>query len=105
MKNTDRPKFIEKAVTYQFLSPLVGEHRDKSRRRPRVGRPPDRLHHAALDLERRREGRSDHGPRPGGAVGRHLGETKRPPPERHNSSGMVLPKDIGQGDPSSLEMP
>jgi hypothetical protein len=65
-------------VTYQFLSPLVGEHW---------------------------EGQSSYGLRPGGLIGRHLAKTKRPPPERHNSSGMVLPKDVGQGDLGSSETP
>jgi hypothetical protein len=40
-----------------------------------------------------------------GAVGHHLAEMKRPPPERHNSSGMVLPEDVRQGHPGSSEMP
>jgi hypothetical protein len=40
-----------------------------------------------------------------GPVGRHLAETKRPPPERHNPPGMVLPEDFRQGDPGSSETP
>jgi hypothetical protein len=91
-------------VTYKFLSTLMGMHQEQLRRRPRVGRLPDHLRHATLDLKRRGEGRSSHGPRLGGPVGCHLAP-KRPPPERHNSSGMVLPEDVGQGDPGSLEMP
>jgi hypothetical protein len=105
IKSIDQPKLIERTVTYQFLSPLVGEHRQQPRRWPRVGCLPDRLRHATLDLKRRREGRGSYGPHPGGPIGRHLAETKWPPPEQHNTSGMVLPDDGGQGDPSSSEMP
>jgi hypothetical protein len=47
--------------------------------------------HAALDLKGRRERRRSHGSLPGGPVGRHLAEAKRPPPERHDSAGVVLP--------------
>jgi hypothetical protein len=36
-KNIDQPKSVKKTVTYKFLSPLVGEHREQLRRRPRVG--------------------------------------------------------------------
>jgi hypothetical protein len=41
----------------------------------------------------------------GGPVSRHLAETKRSSPERHDSSGMVLPEDFCQGNPSSSEAP
>jgi hypothetical protein len=37
-KSIDQPKLIEKTVTYQFLSPLMGKHREHPQRRPRVGR-------------------------------------------------------------------
>jgi hypothetical protein len=47
-KNTEQARCAEKTVTHKFLCPLVGEHREQPRRRPRVGRPPDRLHHAAV---------------------------------------------------------
>jgi hypothetical protein len=51
-------------MTHKFLSPLVEEHREQPRWRPRVARPPDRLRHAALDLKRRQEARHrDHRPR------------------------------------------
>jgi hypothetical protein len=46
---------IKKITTHNFFCPRVGEHRKQPRRRPRVGRPPERLCHTALDLERRRE--------------------------------------------------
>jgi hypothetical protein len=105
MESIDQPDLIEKTVTYQFFSPLVGKHREQPRRRPRVRRLPDRLHHAALDLKWRQEGRSSHGPHPGGPVGRHLAETKRPPSERHNSLGVVLPDNGRQGDPGSPKTP
>jgi hypothetical protein len=45
MKGADQTKLIEKTVTYQFLNPLMGEHRKQPRRRPQVGRIPDRLRH------------------------------------------------------------
>jgi hypothetical protein len=92
-------------VTYQSLSPLVGKHREQSRRWPRVRRLPNHPRHATLDLEWQLEGRSGHSPRPGGPVGCHLVETKRSPPEQHSSSGVVLPDDGGQGDPGSSETP
>jgi hypothetical protein len=38
-----------------------------------------------------------------GPVGRHLAETKQPLPERHDSSGMILPEDFRQGDSGSSE--
>jgi hypothetical protein len=92
-------------MTHKFLCPLVEEHREQPCQRPRVGRPPDRLRHTTMDLEQRREGRSGHGPRPGGPVGRHLAEAKRPPLERHDSSGMILPEYFCQGDSGSSETP
>jgi hypothetical protein len=63
------------------------------------------MRHATLDLKWQREGRSGHGPHPRGSVGRHLAETKGLPPERHDSSCMVLPEDFRQGEPDSLEAP
>jgi hypothetical protein len=42
---------IKKLVSDKFFSPLVGDPQEQPQRRPRVGRPPDRLHHAVLDLE------------------------------------------------------
>jgi hypothetical protein len=92
-------------VTHKFLSPLVGAHREQPRRRPRVGRPPDRLRHTVLDLKRRWDARNGHGPCPGGPVGHHLAEEERPPPERYNSSGLVLLKDFQQGDLDSSKAP
>jgi hypothetical protein len=92
-------------MTRQFASPLVGEHREQSRRRPQVGRPPDCLRHAELDLKWGRKVQSGDGPRPGGAVGRHLAKTKWPPSEQNNSSDMVLPEDFSQGNSSSSETP
>jgi hypothetical protein len=83
----------------------VGKHQKQPRRRPRVRCLPDHLRHAALDLKRQREDRSGHGPRPGGPIGCHLAKAKQPPPEQHDSSGVVLPHDGGQGDPGSSETP
>jgi hypothetical protein len=40
-----------------------------------------------------------------GLIGRHLAEMKRPPPEQHNSSDMVLSENFRQGDPGSSETP
>jgi hypothetical protein len=91
-------------MTHKFC-PLTGEHWEQPRWRPRVGRPPDRLRHATLHLEWRRERRGGHSPRPGGPVGRHLAETKRPPPKRYDSSSMILPEYFRQGDSGSSEMP
>jgi hypothetical protein len=34
IESANQPKLIEKTVTYQFLSPLVGKHLKQSRRRP-----------------------------------------------------------------------
>jgi hypothetical protein len=42
---------------------------------------------------------------PRGAVGRHLAEAKRPPPEQHDSSGMILLDHFRRGDSSSSETP
>jgi hypothetical protein len=33
-KNTEQSKCIERTMTHKFLSPLVGEHREQSRRQP-----------------------------------------------------------------------
>jgi hypothetical protein len=52
-ESTRQMRRIKKTVTHKFFCPLVGEHREKPCQRPRVGRPPDRLLHAALDLKRR----------------------------------------------------
>jgi hypothetical protein len=56
-----------------------------------------------LDLERRRERRHGHGPLPGGPVSHHLAKAKQTPPERHDTSGVVLPDHIRQGDSTSSE--
>jgi hypothetical protein len=50
-KNAEQTRCIEEIVTHKFLFPLMGEHWEQPRRRPRVGLPLDRLHHAALDLK------------------------------------------------------
>jgi hypothetical protein len=99
-KTTSKPKepkstenLSKEAATYEFLGPLVGEHWEKSRRRPRISRLPDCLRHVTLDLVRRWEDRRSHSPRPGGSVGHHLTKTERPPPKRHDSSCVVLPND------------
>jgi hypothetical protein len=104
-KNTEQTRQIEKTTTHKFFSPLVGKHREQPRRRPRVGRPPDRLCHAALDLKGRREAQSSHNPCPGGPIGRHLAKMKRSSLVRHDSSNMVLPEDFRQRDPGSSEAP
>jgi hypothetical protein len=83
---------VEKITTHNFFCALVGEHQEQSRRRPQVGRPLDRLHHATLDLERRREGRHGHSPRLGGPIGCHLKKTKRPRSEWHDTASVVLPE-------------
>jgi hypothetical protein len=93
---------LEEATTYNFLGPLVGENREKSRRRPRIGRLLNRMRHATLDLVRRREDQRSHSPRLGSSVDRHLAETERPSPERHNFSGVLLPDDGRQRDPRLL---
>jgi hypothetical protein len=95
---------LEEATTYNFLGPLVGENREKSRRRPRIGRLLNRMRHATLDLVRRREDQRSHSPRLGSSVDRHLAETERPSPERHNFSGVLLPDDGRQRDPGSSEV-
>jgi hypothetical protein len=92
-------------TTYKFFCPRVGEHRKNPRRRLRVSRSPDRLRHTALNLKRRRGQRCGHGPHPGGPVGRHVAEAKRPPPERHDTAGVVLPDHFCQGDSGILETP
>jgi hypothetical protein len=107
-RSTSRQKqirYIEKMTTYNFFCPRVGEHREQPRRRPRVGLSPDRLHHAALDLERQRERRHGHGPLRGGLVSRHLAKAKRPPPERHDSSAVIFPDHFRRGDSGSSETP
>jgi hypothetical protein len=58
-----------------------------------------------LDFKQQWGSQSSHGPLQGGSIGCHLAETKWSPPERHNSSGMVLPEDFRQGDPGSTEAP
>jgi hypothetical protein len=95
----------EEQTTYNFFCPCVGEHREQPRRWPRVGRSPDCLHHATLDLERQWERRRGHGSLLGGPVSRHLAEAKRPPPELHDTSGVVLPDHFRQGDSGSSETP
>jgi hypothetical protein len=50
-ENIEQMRQIEKTVTHKFFSPLVGEHQEQLRRQPRVGRPPDHLCHATLDLK------------------------------------------------------
>jgi hypothetical protein len=94
---------VEKITTHNFFCALIGDHREQPRRRPQVGRPPDRLRHAMLELERQREGRRSHGPRSGGPIGCHLKKTKRPRPERYDTAGVVLPENFCQGNPSSSE--
>jgi hypothetical protein len=59
----------------------------------------------ALDLERRWERRHSHSSLPGGPVGRHLAEAKCPPLGRHDSSGVVLPDHLLQGDFGSSKVP
>jgi hypothetical protein len=89
--NLKHTRSTEKITTHKFFRRLVGEHREQPRRQPQVGRPPDRLRHAALDLEATMGGMEWSRSAPRGAVGRHLAETKGPSPERHDSSGVVLP--------------
>jgi hypothetical protein len=92
-------------TTNIFLRSHIGEHREHSRWRPRVGRSPDRLRHATLNLERLRRLRRGHRPSPWGPVGGHVAEPKLPPPERPNTSGMVLPDHLRQGDPDIPKTP
>jgi hypothetical protein len=40
-----------------------------------------------------------------GPVSRHLTKTKRPPPEWHNSSGVVLPDDVDRVTPAPRRRP
>jgi hypothetical protein len=58
-----------------------------------------------LKLKRRRGLRSGHSSRLGGPVGRHVAEAERPPPERHDSSGVILPHHFLQGDLSVPQVP
>jgi hypothetical protein len=88
-----------------FWITLNREHREHPRRRPRVGRSPDRLRHATRNLERRPRLRCGHCPSPWGLVGGHVVELEWPPPERHNTSGMVLPDNLRQGDPGVPKTP
>jgi hypothetical protein len=95
----------EEAATYQLLVPHVGEHREEPRQRPCIGRLPDRLRHAMLNLVQRREDRCSNNPCPGGSVSRHLAKTEWLSLKRHNPPppGVVLADDGPQGDPSSSE--
>jgi hypothetical protein len=68
-------------------------------------RYPDRLCHVALHLEWRRKLRRGHRPDPWGPVGSHVAESEWPPPERHNSSGVVLPNHLRLGDPGIPKTP
>jgi hypothetical protein len=106
---TKRPRFTknlsEEAATHQFLGLLVGEHREKPRRRPRISRLPDRLRHTALDLVQQRGCRRSHSPRPGGSVGPHFTKTEQLPPKRHVPPGVVLADDSHEGDSGSSEAP
>jgi hypothetical protein len=92
MKNTEQMRCIEKTMTHisvpSWRASGATALADTSRSTSRSPAP------RGADLERQREGQSIQGPRLGGPVGYHLAETKQPPPERHNSSGMVLPKDL-----------
>jgi hypothetical protein len=42
---------------------------------------------------------------PSWPVSRHVAEAKRPPPEQHDTSGVVLPDHFCQGDSGILETP
>jgi hypothetical protein len=57
---------LRRRTTYKFLRSRIGEHREHPRRRPRVGRSPDCLRHATLNLERRRRLQRGHHSSPWG---------------------------------------
>jgi hypothetical protein len=86
----------EEATTYQFLGPLVGEHRKKTRRRPHIGRLLDHLRHTTLDLVRRREDWRSHSPCPGARSAiisqRRSGRLRRGTPPRAWYWPMMVPK-------------
>jgi hypothetical protein len=58
-----------------------------------------------LNLERRRELRRSHNPHPGGSLGGHITEVERPSLKRHDSSSMILPDHLCQGDPGASQTP